>query len=289
MAQHQVTRAGNGEEFCEALQQAQNDRFKHSRENVANWYRGRAMFAIILYMARRFLLCFHDFSVWNYQKVLPVLEELKDLVGGPFSVLVIPNTAKAEPEAIQGFKTALATLKGEGFELALHGYKHQAEFSQGRNYAGLIGMNLTHGEAEFAGLSEYESSRLLHLGLDAWKDLFDVPGEAIKPVAFIPPTWYSNKFLPSQVHAEKMLYEDRYALVSAKGKRYASPVASFAGIPRFLNKAAFKFGNFILKFPLGLPRIALHPVDFPEHEEAIKNLIRTALGTGRRLAQYRDL
>jgi len=247
------------------------------------------MFAIILYMARKFLLCFHDFSVWNFQKVLPVLEELKDLVGGPFSVLVIPNTAKAEPEAIQGFKTALATLKGEGFELALHGYKHQAEFSQGRNYAGLIGMNLTHGEAEFAGLSEYESSRLLHLGLDAWKDLFDVPGEAIKPVAFIPPTWYSNKFLPSQVHAEKMLYEDRYALVSAKGKRYASPVASFAGIPRFLNKAAFKFGNFILKFPLGLPRIALHPVDFPEHEEAIKNLIRTALGTGRRLAQYRDL
>ena len=30
-------------------------------------------------MARKFLLCFHDFSVWNYQKVTPILEELKDL------------------------------------------------------------------------------------------------------------------------------------------------------------------------------------------------------------------
>ena len=137
-------------------------------------------------MARKFLLCFHDFSVWNYTKVTPVLEELKDLVGAPFSVLVIPDTEKATPEAVQGFRETLLRLKGEGFELALHGYKHKAEFSQGRSYMGLIGMNLTNGEAEFAGLSEYESDRLLQAGLAAWNELF---GEQVeKPVAFIPPT-----------------------------------------------------------------------------------------------------
>ncbi|MDD5943541.1 MULTISPECIES: polysaccharide deacetylase family protein [unclassified Fibrobacter] len=244
-------------------------------------------------MARKFLLCFHDFSVWNYQKVTPILEKLKDLAGAPFSILVIPDTETAPSDTVRDFRATLTQLKSEGFELALHGFKHKAEFSQGRSYAGLIAMNLTQGEAEFAGLSEFESSRLLHAGLDAWEKLFEVPGQVRndieKPTAFIPPTWYSNKFLPTQVHAEKMLYEDRFALVTSRGKRYASPVASFAGIPDFMTKTAFKFGDIILKVPVGLPRIALHPVDFPQHEIQIKNLIRTALGCGRRLTQYKDL
>lgn len=244
-------------------------------------------------MARKFLLCFHDFSVWNYQKVTPILEKLKDLAGAPFSILVIPDTETAPSDTVHDFRATLTQLKSEDFELALHGFKHKAEFSQGRSYAGLIAMNLTQGEAEFAGLSEFESSRLLHAGLDAWEKLFEVPGlvrnDIEKPAAFIPPTWYSNKFLPTQVHAEKMLYEDRFALVTSRGKRYASPVASFAGIPGFMTKTAFKFGDIILKVPVGLPRIALHPEDFPQHEIQIKNLIRTALGCGRRLTQYKDL
>ena len=203
----------------------------------------------INHMSRKFLLCFHDFSVWNYRKVTPILEELRDLAGAPFSVLVIPDTEKASPEAVQEFRDTLSRLQSEGFELALHGFKHKAEFSQGRSYMGIIGMNLTHGEAEFAGLSEYESSRLLQQGLSAWKSLLDK-----KPEAFIPPTWYSNKFLPGQVRALGLLYEDRFSITSAAGRRYASAVTSF-----------------------------------PERETAVRNLLRTALGSGRRLAFYRDL
>ena len=241
-------------------------------------------------MIKRFLLCCHDFSVWNYQKVLPILEELKDLAGAPFSVLVIPDTENASPEAIQGFRDALAKLKSEGFELALHGFKHKAEFSQGRSYAGLVGMNMTSGEAEFAGLSQYESSRLLQAALDAWKALFaDENGQCEAPVAFIPPTWYSNKYLPRQVRAAKMLYEDRFSLTTAEGIRYSSPVASFAGIPKVAEKAAVVYAQGILKFPFGVPRIAIHPVDFPELNETIRDLIRLALGCKRELTLYRDL
>ncbi len=236
-------------------------------------------------MARKFLLCFHDFSVWNYQKVVPVLEELKDLTGRPFNVLVIPDTEKASPETIEGFKASLLKLREEGFELALHGYKHKAEFSQGRTYAGLIGMNLTHGEAEFAGLSKYESERLLDAGLDAWKALL---GE-YQPVAFVPPTWYSNAFLRRQVRERGMLFEDRFSLTTAAGKRFVSPVTSFAGIPNFLIKPAFRFGEIILKLPAGLPRIALHPVDFPARAGEVRDVIRTALSKGRELVRYSDL
>ena len=237
-------------------------------------------------MARKFLLCFHDFSVWNFQKVTPVLENLKDLVGAPFSVLVIPDTDGADTEAINAFRDTLVQLKNEGFELALHGYKHKAEFSQGRSYMGLIGMNLTHREAEFAGLTEYESSRLLQQGFSAWKTLL---GDSTTPAAFVPPTWYSNQFLPGQVRALGLLYEDRYALTAADGRRYASPVASFAGIPDFMQCPAFKFGEIILKIPVGLPRIALHPVDFPSRSAKIHDLIRTALNCGRKLTLYREL
>ena len=74
-----------------------------------------------------------------------------------------------------------------------------------------------------------------------------------------------------------------------RGNRYASLVTSFAGIPDFLIKPAFKFGEFILKIPVGLPRIALHPVDFPTRAGEVRNILRTALGSGRELARYADL
>lgn len=239
---------------------------------------------------RQFLLCFHDFSVWNFRTSLPILEELKDLAGAPFSVLVIPDTENASDEAIAEFRGVLQKLKSEGFELALHGFKHKAEFSQGRSYAGLIGMNLTSGEAEFAGLCEYESSRLLQAALDAWKKLFaDENGNAEAPVAFVPPTWFSNKYLPGQVRAEKMLYEDRFSLTTAEGIRYASPVASFAGIPKATEKAAFIYAEGILKFPFGVPRIAVHPADFPRLRDVVRDTIRVALNNRRKLVHYSEL
>jgi len=241
-------------------------------------------------MSRQFLLCFHDFSVWNFRTSLPILEELKDLAGAPFSVLVIPDTENASDEAVAEYRDVLRKLKSEGFELALHGFKHKAEFSQGRSYAGLIGMNLTSGEAEFAGLCEYESSRLLQAALDAWKKLFaDENGNVEKPVAFIPPTWFSNKYLPGQVRAEKMLYEDRFSMTTAHGIRYSSPVASFAGVPKATEKAAFIYAEGILKFPFGVPRIAVHPADFPQLKDKIHDLVRLALGCKRELSLYRDL
>lgn len=242
-------------------------------------------------MQKSFLLCFHDFSVWNYQSVMPVLESLRELAGRPFSVLVIPCTEGVEDSVVQDFKQALQKLKNEGFELALHGFKHKAEFSQGRSYAGLMGMNLTGGEAEFAGLSEYESGRLFQNALGAWRALVgeDSTDKSVRPVAFVPPTWYSNKYLPSQVHAAKMLYEDRCSLTTAKGKRYISPVASFAGVPKAMLRPALVFGRSIFNVPVGIPRLALHPVDFPQLEGDIRDLIRVALNNNRKLVHYSEL
>lgn len=241
-------------------------------------------------MRKRFLLCFHDFCVWNYQTVLPIIESLKDLAGRPFSILVVPSVDGASASIVSGFKQALSRLKEEGFELALHGFKHKAEFSQGRSYMGLVSMNVTGGEAEFAGLSECESSRLLQAGLDAWHELFPEGTEKREcPAAFVPPTWYSNKYLSRQVRAAKMLYENRFSMTTAKGKLYFSPVASFAGIPSAMQKGAILFAQSILNVPMGLPRLAIHPMDFPDLEKEIQNLIRLALANKRELVHYSEL
>lgn len=238
--------------------------------------------------AKKFLLCFHDMNVWNYKAILPLLEGLKDLAGGPFSILIIPSTEGAKEEAIAGFKEAIAKLANDGYELALHGYKHKAEFSQGRSYRGLFEMNITHQEAEFAGLSQSESKRLLMQSIEAWNQLFE-PGCSPKPAAFIPPTWWSNPFLQMQVRKEGMVYEDRFSMTTKKGMRYASPVTSFAGISDLATGPMFNVGELSMKVPFGVPRIAVHPGDFPKFRSRIRHLIRTALGNGRVLAHYRDL
>lgn len=247
-------------------------------------------------MSKKFLLCFHDLSVWNFRKVLPELRSLKDLCGRGFSLLVIPSTEGASPEDIREFREALLQLMSEGFELALHGYKHRAEFSQGRSYMGLIGMNLTGGEAEFAGLSEFESSRLLQCALESWHTFFSTEKASseeevasISPVAFVPPTWYTNKFLPRQVRAAKMLYEARFSLTTVKDFRYLSPVASFAGIPKSLEKVAVAFGSFIMRLPIGIPRLAVHPVDYPRMRGVIRNIVRVAMSNKRTLVHYSEL
>lgn len=246
-------------------------------------------------MSKKFLLCFHDLSVWNFRKVLPELQSLKDLCGRGFCLLVIPCTEGAAPDDVREFRETLLLLKSEGFEIALHGYKHKAEFSQGRSYMGLMGMSLTGGEAEFAGLSEYESSRLLQCGLDAWHALFvgdghqEVAAPGAAPVAFVPPTWYSNRFLPGQVRAAGMLYEDRFSLTTAKGLRNASPVVSFAGIPGSLEKLAVAYGTFIMKVPVGIPRIAVHPTDYPRMRGIVRDIVRAALNNRRTLVHYSDI
>ncbi len=285
-AKNKMTGTGNGKKFCEALQKAQNDRLNHKRKYSFYYFVNMA--------AKKFLLCFHDFSVWNYQTIMPVLEGIKDLAGGPFSILVIPSTEGADEATVAGFKASLRQLYNEGYELALHGYKHKADFSQGRSYLGLAAMSITNREAEFAGLSQFESERILNQGLSAWVDLFKVSNNedtsaTPRPAAFIPPTWWSNKFLQLQVCGAGMLYEDRFSLTTRKGKRYASPVTSFAGIPNFAIKPMFSIGEFLMKVPFGLPRIALHPTDFPTHRAKIKHMIRTALGSGRTLVHYRDI
>lgn len=234
-------------------------------------------------MVKSFLLCFHDLNVQNYNDVLPILFKLKK-IAGPFSVLVIPDTTGSVESQILGFKNVLRELKEEGFELALHGFRHSVDFNLARNLYGSVANRIANNEAEFAGLCELDSARLLEAAINAWNCLMD--DEA--PVAFIAPTWHGNTFLAKQVNERGMLFEGRSVLKVSSQKQYCSPVASFAGIPEWSEKLALLAGNCFLKMPFGVPRIALHPVDFPKLEKPISCLIESAISC-RKLVKYQDL
>lgn len=236
-------------------------------------------------MEKKFLLCFHDLSVQNHKTVLPVLLKLKK-IAGPFSVLVIPCVDGATAEQVGEFRGTLKLLLDEGFELALHGFRHSAELDRKRSLFGKLALSMTGNEAEFAGLGEFESERLFQSAIDAWDSLFkEIP---LNPIAFVPPTWYGNSFLMYQALDRGMIFEGRFKLALADGVGWTSLVTSFAGIPAWSECLAFAFGSFILKMPFGVPRIALHPVDFPKYENKIIQLVKKALES-RELVMYRQL
>lgn len=228
------------------------------------------------------LLSFHDISVHNFDAVVPLVDEILFLAGTPFALLVIPDTKGSSTERIFAFKAQLKTWQQNGFELLLHGCSHKASANSGRSYPGRLALHLTSNEAEFAGLNKESSASLLEEALSLWQAL-----EVGPPTAFVPPTWHANPFLVSQVLERGMLYEGRF-WIQNKNKKILSGAISFAGLPKILGPASFTYAKQLLNTPVGVPRMALHPVDFPRRRESIHYLIRLVLAK-RRWIKYGDL
>lgn len=231
---------------------------------------------------KKCLLSFHDISIDNFDTISPLLEEIRLLASTPFALLIIPDPKSASSERFDAFKKQLKKWQQEGYELLLHGCSHFSIDSHRLSYQGRLAHILTHGEAEFAGLNQADSATLFKRALSFWNQL-----ELEKPKAFVPPAWYDNPFLSSQVLKEGIVYEGRF-LIQTKTLRHLSFAISFAGLLKPLIPIAFNYGHALLRIPFGVTRIALHPVDFPNHRERIHNLIRAALNESHWL-QYKDL
>lgn len=216
----------------------------------------------------KFLLCFHDFGIENAKITFPIIKRIKEHTGFSFPVLVIPDISKGNSEQISEFSNMLKELSNEKFELLIHGFSHKSNNLFKRNWQGKIANALANHEAEFAGLSKEDSSSLLHQSINSWNHL-----NLSSPTGFVAPTWHGNKFLKKHVLNHGLIFEERFFIHSLKGKKIFSPVASFAGIPSSFVPMVFAFGKLSLCLKNSIPRIALHPVDFPKWEQKIFTLI----------------
>ncbi len=237
-------------------------------------------------MERKFILCYHDFSVRNFRRASKQIRLLSDTVCGPIAIAVIPSTEGVAESDVRAFKDELNRLTVAGHELLLHGSKHLASQPFPRSVFGKAALFLTNNEAEFAGLDVLDSSALLEQAMERWNAL-SLPSIS----GFVPPAWYGNPFLKKQVLEKFEFYDGRFAVAgkSRNGKRTFSPAVSFAGLPGWSLPLVTLSAKIILHMPLGVLRLVFHPVDFESlGEEKILSLVKEFIVCRKKIL-YRNL
>lgn len=234
-------------------------------------------------MGSKFFLCYHDLSVKNAKQAVGQIRRIAQVANSPITVAVIPDVRQAPAADLDFFKGELQSLLQDGFELLLHGTRHLAVDSVDRNFWGKKALALTGNEAEFAGLDDCDSFRLLEQGMALWGSLgLDLPR------GFVPPAWYGNAHLKEQVLCKFDFYEDRFA-VYKKSQKILSPALSFAGLPKLSLNVAQTSACLALRSPVGTPRLVFHPVDFEAiGETRILNLTRFSVSKRKQIF-YRDI
>ena len=122
-------------------------------------------------MERKFILCYHDFSVRNFRRASEHIRLLSDAVCGPIAIAVIPSTEGAAEADVHAFRDELNRLIFAGHELLLHGSSHLASRPFPRSVFGKAALFLTNNEAEFAGLGAWDSFTLIEQAMERWNAL----------------------------------------------------------------------------------------------------------------------
>lgn len=261
------------------------------------------------FKGKRFILCYHDYNVKNFDKARVQIDKISNVSGSPISVAIVPTVGAIPEEERENFCESIDKLKSDGHELLLHGARHEANLGKERSVFGKSALMLSGNVAEFAGLSEEESKTLLDRSIALWHAL----GQEDLPIGFVPPAWYDNNFLKDQVLQKFKTYEDRTTIFkkrdlfvsdddnspedAAQGNESAVPSAekflsfgiSFAGLPSISLGVAQTSACLTIQAPIGTPRLTFHQCDFTTiGETRILNLVRYALSKREQIL-YRDL
>ena len=156
---------------------------------------------------KKFILCYHSFSVNNFKKASVQIRKLAEAAGSPISIAVIPAFGAAPESEAEQFREELDKFVKEGYEIMLHGARHRADLSLNRSIAGKLALLVSNNEAEFAGIDERFTQALLKRSLALWK----AHGNG-KPSGFIPPIWFGNKYLKEQALEIFDYYEDFHGI-----------------------------------------------------------------------------
>ncbi len=226
---------------------------------------------------RQFLVAFHDVCPENCEWIATELALLESLGVTTCALGVIPH---AEGESIPKFRAQLLRWQDQGYEFLLHGYRHQANVDSPRSLGGRMALRMTGGQAEFAGLSEGQSAKLLEEAIRSWDRLG--LGRAL---GFVPPTWHANSQLPFQaLQVGWSVYEARFSLMvqgSPVPQNIFSIPASFAGLGPMSGALARKLAKYVVPHLPGIPRLVFHPGELSGvNGPVLQGLVRSWLAWG---------
>ncbi len=236
---------------------------------------------------KKFILCYHSFSVNNFKKASVQIRKLAEAAGSPISIAVIPAFGAAPESEAEQFREELDKFVKEGYEIMLHGARHRADLSLNRSIAGKLALLVSNNEAEFAGIDERFTQALLKRSLALWK----AHGNG-KPSGFIPPVWFGNKYLKEQALEIFDYYEDFHGIyqkVKGNIKKTNSATLSFSILPTPLLGIAQTYACLRMLLPGGVHRLVFHDKDFRTiGEKRILNMVRY-ISTLREKIMYKDL
>ena len=236
---------------------------------------------------KKFILCYHSFSVNNFKKASVQIRKLAEAAGSPISIAVIPAFGAAPESEAEQFREELDKFVKEGYEIMLHGARHRADLSLNRSIAGKLALLVSNNEAEFAGIDERFTQALIKRSLALWK----AHGNG-KPSGFIPPVWFGNKYLKEQALEIFDYYEDFHGIyqkVKGNIKKTNSATLSFSILPTPLLSIAQTYACLRMLLPGGVHRLVFHDKDFRTiGEKRILNMVRY-ISTLREKIMYKDL
>ena len=236
---------------------------------------------------KKFILCYHSFSVNNFKKASIQIRKLAEAAGSPISIAVIPAFGAAPESEAEQFREELDKFVKEGYEIMLHGARHRADLSLNRSIAGKLALLVSNNEAEFAGIDERFTQALLKRSLALWK----AHGNG-KPSGFIPPIWFGNKYLKEQALEIFDYYEDFHGIyqkVKGNIKKTNSATLSFSILPTPILGIAQTYACLRMLLPGGVHRLVFHDKDFRTiGEKRILNMVRY-ISTLREKIMYKDL
>ena len=236
---------------------------------------------------KKFILCYHSFSVNNFKKASLQIRKLAEAAGTPISIAVIPAFGAAPESEAEQFREELDKFVKEGYEIMLHGARHRADLSLNRSIAGKLALLVSNNEAEFAGIDERFTQALLKRSLALWK----AHGNG-KPSGFIPPIWFGNKYLKEQALEIFDYYEDFHGIyqkVKGNIKKTNSATLSFSILPTPILGIAQTYACLRMLLPGGVHRLVFHDKDFRTiGEKRILNMVRY-ISTLREKIMYKDL
>ena len=236
---------------------------------------------------KKFILCYHSFSVNNFKKASVQIRKLAEAAGSPISIAGIPAFGAAPESEAEQFREELDKFVKEGYEIMLHGARHRADLSLNRSIAGKLALLVSNNEAEFAGIDERFTQALLKRSLALWK----AHGNG-KPSGFIPPIWFGNKYLKEQALEIFDYYEDFHGIyqkVKGNIKKTNSATLSFSILPTPILGIAQTYACLRMLLPGGVHRLVFHDKDFRTiGEKRILNMVRY-ISTLREKIMYKDL
>ena len=236
---------------------------------------------------KKFILCYHSFSVLNFKRTRNQIRKIADAAGSPISIAVIPSFGAAPESEAEEFREEIEKFVEEGYEIMLHGARHRADLSIKRNIFGKIALWISNNEAEFAGIDERFTQALLKRSLALWKA--HGTGEAS---GFIPPIWFGNKYLKKLALDIFDYYEDFHGIyqkVDGKVKKTRSGTLSFSIIPTPLLGLTQTYACLKMFLPGGVHRLVFHDKDFRTiGEKRILNMVRY-ISSKREKIMYKDL